>query len=448
MRKQRIRALLLVIGAMLALGAGCAKAQSEGTVPRESQVPQEETKISLSLFYSGDDVNWVTTMEELGEKFMREYPGIELNMENSESGVYTENLKAKEAVNEFPDVFEIQDPSMFVEAGMLGEIPNSVSTLVEEPVTIDGKVWAVPLYTTTYGIVYNQVIFKKYGIQVPKTYGEFLQVCETLKKYGVTPLALGGSKTDTPGYWLNYFFQTDVVAKVPDWQEKKNKGQVSFADEESMKMLADYRDLTSGNYILEDSVNMKDTQLVARMVDGEVAMIYTGPWIFSQIIDAYPQAAESDKDTLGETLPEDQVNCRLGWFFMPDGQGNPVAINEFGAEWAISSACREDGEKLKAAVTFFQYFYQKSNYKEILQSMYAIPTTKEAVLYPSPGVQQRLLVDYRYAQKSKSYLGNNETPEGFDVAMYKILNSVATEVMSVETAAEQLDEIWNETKEP
>ena len=166
--------------------------------------------------------------------------------------------------------------------------------------------------------------------------------------------------------------------------------------------------------------------------------------MLSQIIDAYPDAVSSDKNTRGEALEVDPVKCRAGWFFMPDEQGNPVVINESGSEWGISGACAEDEEKKEAMITFFQYFYRKSVYQNVLQSMYAVPSTKEAIIYASPGVHQGFLVDYRYADKTTSYLGNNQTPEGFDVAMYKMLKSVATGVMSVDTAAAKLDESWDE----
>ena len=37
---------------------------------------------------------------------------------------------------------------------------------------------------------YNKAIFDKYGLEVPTTYDEYVQVCDTLKENGVTPVAL------------------------------------------------------------------------------------------------------------------------------------------------------------------------------------------------------------------------------------------------------------------
>ena len=445
MKIYKVFGILLLCAVIGLSGCGQKQTVADQKNPQQKQA-QPEKQVSLSILYSGENVNWVATIEDLAESFMREHPNIVLNMETSDTGIYTETLKVKEATDEFPDIFEIQDPYTFQQAGKLGEMPASVSNLVVNPVTIGGKVYAVPLYTTTYGIIYNQVLFKKYNIREPKTYDDFLKLCEQLKSLGVTPLAVGGSDSDDLNYWLNYFFQSDVISNTPDWQEKRNQKQVSFQNAAPVKMMQDYKSLMTSPYILEDSINMNDNQLVSKLIDGDTAMIYAGTSMLSQIIDAYPEAGESDKNTLGEDLLDSQVKCRVGWFFMPDKKGDSVAVNKCGAQWAISKDCEQNIDKRDAAALFLQYFYSTINYRKALQVMYAIPTTKEAILYPAAGVQQRLLVNYRYAAKSESYFGNNETPEWFTASMNQVLKSVATDAMSVGSAVKKLDAIWDDNE--
>ena len=71
---------------------------------------------------------------------------------------------------------------------------------MEQPFAIDGNIYAVPFYKTSFGIIYNQVIFKELGLEVPRTYGEFLEVCRVLKQNGTAPLAAGGNPTETGKY--------------------------------------------------------------------------------------------------------------------------------------------------------------------------------------------------------------------------------------------------------
>ena len=75
-----------------------------------------------------------------------------------------------------------------------------------------------------------------------------------------------------------------------------------------------------------------------------------------------------------------------------------------------------------------------------------MPTTKDAVLYAAPIVQQNLLTSYRYADKIETYLGNYETPENFAKDMENILFSLATNTIHVETAASRLDQSWEDAQ--
>lgn len=442
LKKAAGRAIALAAAMTAVIVTGCGAGGKE--LPAKSaEQARENAQTELTVFYSGTDVNEVAVIEQLCENFMRENPDIILRMQTSSKGIYTENLKIKAALNEFPDILQVYNPGMFEQAGMLGEIPEEVAGLLENPFRIEGTAYAVPLYTTTYGIIYNQALFKSNGIEPPGTYEEFLEICQKLKERGVTPLAIGGSRSDMLGYWLNYFYQIDVVSRIPDWQELRDRGEVSFRDEEVLSMLRDYKELMSSEYILEDSINMDDNQLVTHLVNSDVAMVYSGPWMFSQILDASPQAGDSDKNTYGEEIEDSRGAFRIGWFFMPDREGSPVAMTIDSAKWAISRECGENPEKKRAAALFFRYFYEKTNYRNVLQSMYAIPTTKEAILYPAIPAQQGLLVDYRYADKSAEYFGSGKTQEGFEDYLYKIADSVIADSMSIETAVEKLDEKWS-----
>ena len=440
MRKKQGLFVLLTILLSLA-GCGGRVEKGGGLVPSKEQTTEEKTE--LAVFYSGEDARRISVMEELCEKFMEENRDTRLISEHSGSGIYSETLKAKEAAGEFPDIFEIQDPYTFAEAGKLGVISEDVGKLVEQPFTIEGEIFAVPFYKTSFGIIYNQVIFKELGLQVPGTYGEFLETCRALKESGIAPLAAGGNPTETGKYWLNYYFQVNLAKGDPDWQRERNQGHVSFQDENVKEMLTEYQDMMNGEYMLEDSVNMNENQVIQALLNQDAAMVLTEPSMVSKIWEAYPLAVESGKNTLGEELEEDPCMFRLGWFFLQDTEGEPVVVSEKGAQWAISDTCGNDREKNRAAMKFLEFCYRKENYRKVLQTVYAIPATKEKILYPAPAVQQSFLVDYRYADKSDVYLGNEDTPENFKRSMYDVFYSVATGTMSVDTAAEKLDEYWD-----
>lgn len=433
---------------LIGLLTGCS---SEPDYAAESQPDkhemQPEEQVSLAFFYSSADVNWMSTIEELAQNFMLENPHIVLEMQPAEKGTYNESLKIKAALGEFPDIFEIQNPYLFEEAEMLGVIPESVRDLVQNPVIIKEQCYAVPLYSTTYGMVYNRLLFKQYGIAEPQTYAEFQEVCAVLEGAGVTPIAVGGSKQDYMTYWLNYFFQTEVLAVNANWISDRWNGRAAAGDQEIKQMLEQYRALFQSGHVYENFSNMNDSGVISKLIEGEVAMVYTGPWLFSQIAEAYPDALISDKDNLGKAVAIDEnVTFQLGWFFMPDQNGDAVVINVPESNWAISAACAEDPEKAEAVRAFLEYFYGVENYRKVLQSMNALPTTKAAVLYPSDSVQRELLNKYSYANVIGSYLGDYQTPEAVKVYLYRTLPLLAADKqVSIDDILEQLDAIWDDS---
>ncbi len=428
--------------------SGCA----EGKIQKDEQSityqkKKEKETVELSVLYSNTDVSFVTAVEEMCENFMKENPDIHLLVEGAGKGSYTETLKTKIALDEFPDVMEIQDPIMFAQAGKLGEIPRDVAQLVETPWVWEKKNYTIPFYYTTYGMIYNQLVFEKYHLSVPKTYEDFLEICKILKYKGVMPLALGGSKENVTDAWQNYFFQKDVISQDALWLERLFRQEASFEEDAVLQMLEEFRELMTSDYVLENSVNMSENQVVSKLVSGEVAMYYTEPDIISRILDAYPQTAEPYEQEEIEQNNSREALFRIGWFFLPDEEGNYTAVEKTGMQWAISKKCLMDTKKSEAVKDFLRFCYRRDNYRKVLQTMYAIPSSSEAVLYPSVSVQRGLLVDYRYADKSRVYFGNAITPVNLKARMNNILYSVAANTINVDKAVEQLEECYTKVTE-
>lgn len=111
------------------------------------------------------------------------------------------NLKVRIALDTFPDIMEIQNPSIFASEHLLGEMPSSITHLIEHPVYYDDTNYAIPFYGTTYGMIYNKKLFAQYGLSVPQTYGDFIELCSLLQANGITPLALGGNTESVTQAW-------------------------------------------------------------------------------------------------------------------------------------------------------------------------------------------------------------------------------------------------------
>lgn len=91
-----------------------------------------------------------------------------------------------------------EDESRAVRAGVYRDLSDQpfvdrfTSTLMDS-LLFEGRHFQMPLGVTYYnGVYYNKSIFEQYGLNVPTTWSEFLEVAETLQSNGVTPLGLGG----------------------------------------------------------------------------------------------------------------------------------------------------------------------------------------------------------------------------------------------------------------
>lgn len=381
--------------------------------------------VTLNLTYCGQDVIWMSTLQSLANDFMRKYPSIHLELDSCTEGVYMEYLKTKEALGEFPDIMEVKEVNSFIKADKFSEIPEQINQLVDSPVTYNNIAYAVPIYSTTYGIIYNKKLFEQFQLEIPKTYSDFLTICSILKNQKITPIGFGGNDLWHWNYWINFFFHMDVQAKEADWKEKKMKNQVSFTNDEMITMLKDFKYLFDQKYIQENYLITTDSQTAPLLSKGDIAMLYCAPFLFEQL---HTKNIELDNE--------------FGWFFLPDKTGNIDAISARESYWALSKESCLDQEKKEAATLFLTYFYEINNYRNTLKSMNALPTTKEPVLYPSIKIQRELRQDYLYAQKYNDYIGDFETPEGFRDDMYEIVRNIISGITSINQGTKELNQAW------
>ncbi len=144
-----------------------------------------------------------------------------------------------------------------------------------------GTIKSIPYQPNIFAFFYNQSLFDKAGItEVPKTWAEFLAVCEKLKAAGITPLTSDDAYINTNfGYHLARLIGNDNVEKVVTeglWAEEPAVLKVAQA----------YEDLAKKGYFseyIESNVwpNGQNVELAL----GEVAMYLNGSWLPNEVKD-------------------------------------------------------------------------------------------------------------------------------------------------------------------
>lgn len=197
---------------------------------------------------------------------------------------------------------------------------------------------AIPYSIMAAGIIYNKDIFEEYGLDVPETWDELIEVCEALQAEGVTPIYLTAASADNWTIGQGPFDYAvggsiDVLQFFEDLEAEGTDvgadSQVSFQKDfaepvEKMRLLAD-------EYSNQDSLNRSYGDGNTAFANGEAAMYMQGPWAFSEI-------AKTDPDLNLGTFPlpmtndpadlKVRVNVDLA-LMIPNEAANPEAAKDF-----------------------------------------------------------------------------------------------------------------------
>jgi raffinose/stachyose/melibiose transport system substrate-binding protein len=131
------------------------------------------------------------------------------------------------------------DPANFAKKGITLELTNEpwmknftteALDLMSRYSATPGKQYGAVYEAMAFGVWYNKDMFKKYNLQVPTNYEEFIDVCETLKKNGIAPLVQGGKDVWPFDQELSYLFLESAYQKNPRFWIDMYTGKIKFTD--------------------------------------------------------------------------------------------------------------------------------------------------------------------------------------------------------------------------
>jgi len=386
----------------------------------------EEEPVEIELVYAYQNPQWNSAIENVIQEFEETHTDIVINYEvNYEDNVYEDILTRRIARGELGDIVQLKTPAAYAEVGLLGEITDAVAAEVSSVYTYDGKIYGVGAVESTWGVLYNKTLFEKYGLEEPETYSDFLEICRTLKNNGITPIGIGGSDLWHMEFWVNHFFHTDLLTSDADWLKKCSAGEVSWTDEEAATMMSHLYALCADGYVAESWLTATDTSLSYKMTEGEIALIYTGPWTAAAI----------------EKLDDEM---ELGWFYVPDESGTIYATDNLDTYWSVTAECAADEEKYEAAMTFLMYFYSDEVYGELCKASGTFPLTNLVLDYEEEPLQQDVWEAFQSADEKVSvYIGNEDTPEEFERNMLELVRQIMNGDYSVETGLQKIQDAWD-----
>jgi raffinose/stachyose/melibiose transport system substrate-binding protein len=345
---RKIMLLAISIALLMSLFAGCsgetdeAQKSEETQKSTESEDKQEFDKekkedsaepftISVSSWQysvseSNDPDGKIKAYKEATEKlFKSKYPNGEIEWNNIHGEKYFDVLKAKLASNSADDVIIHQDM-----LGVLGK-GEYCADLSDEPwvedmldvcnpyVYFDGKVIAAPGDLNGWGAWYNKKIFRENGLEPPETYGDFLNICKTLKSNGITPFSFGFKDAwSAAGVW-NMICPAFLYTEDEEFLVNVTRGSRKLTDSEVVDVFKRIQFLFSSGYANKNCLSIGWAQSRAEFLKENGAMMIQGAWLPSLV-------ATEDED------------FELGWMTIPDENGNAYVTAGVGACVSVNAS--------------------------------------------------------------------------------------------------------------
>lgn len=249
----------------------------------------------------------------------------------------------------------------------------------------DGKIYASSVEGSVIGYFYNKELFKKAGITEPaKTWDEFFQQCDILKKAGITPLAMDTADSA----WVTQLWMGAMVATSDDNGLKfmktfnpDNYNIPEFVDAAGkiQKMLQDYTtpDAIGGKY--ENAAN--------NFLSGQAAILANGPWMIGDF-------SNPDKAPAG-------FEKKVGTAIYPGSFVYDAPIQGY-------FVTKQDDPKVEeAAITMVKFFTSKHAQQLGLEMQGMVPASPKVEMTEKAKQKYPLLVDYLDNAKKATLRSDN-----------------------------------------
>jgi multiple sugar transport system substrate-binding protein/raffinose/stachyose/melibiose transport system substrate-binding protein len=156
--------------------------------------------------------------------------------------------------------------------------------VIKAAVEYNGKKYFIPLTQHYVGFFYNKKIFSTYGLTPPKTWHEFITLCEQLKSKGITPIALGAREKWPAQFWFDLLL---LRTSSYEFRQKLMQGEASYQDPCVTAVFERWQHLVQHGYFNRKPNDLSwDSGANELVYSGKAAMTLMGTWIIGYFSDS------------------------------------------------------------------------------------------------------------------------------------------------------------------
>lgn len=285
------RVFLAVAAALMAASPALAGGQKEAK-PREFKI----------WHYESDNGAMGIAWAEAMKQFQKKHPDVTVVYENKGFEQIRQTAQMILNSEEAPDVMEYNKGNatagMLSRQGLLTDLSAeaaargwdkvlgpSLQTTCRynaEGVMGSGKWYGVTNYGEYVMVYYNEDLFAKYGVAVPKTFAELEAAMAAFAAAGVTPLVLSGA--EYPSQHLFYELALAKADRAMINAYQLYQGPFSF-NNSAFSWAADKMvDWLKKGYIGKEAVSMKAEDMGVAFTNGQAPIMVSGSWWYGRFM--------------------------------------------------------------------------------------------------------------------------------------------------------------------
>jgi raffinose/stachyose/melibiose transport system substrate-binding protein len=289
---------IALTASMLTACAGGQKGAQQGAAGGGSK---EKVKLTIWHNWTGQDAKAIA-MRKILDDYKVAHADVELEVEGLPTDGLKTRLRTVAAADEMPDLFVMWPDAMtkeFVSGSLLQPIDEFLNSKPEwknnfipnalDGYTVNGKIYSVPMNLAPSSFIYyNQALFDKHGVKVPKTWDELKAAIDTFNKNNVIPIALGNK--------ANWVAQSTIFSTIgdrvtgTDWFLKAvNQDGAKFTDPEFIKALTVMQDLGKSKAFQDGFNSIDENQMIQLYNQGKAAMFIDGGWALANLVKTAPK---------------------------------------------------------------------------------------------------------------------------------------------------------------
>ena len=307
--------IILVIALTLSCVACAGNGSSAG-----AKTADGKTKVTFSYWNSEQ------TMKPLLKLLEEKLPHIQVEYNFVESGSYGGAVQTKLIAGNGDDIIAFSPFNVMTlcDQGLLEDLTDRYNDMYTangtQQYTFDGKLYALPMLDWYEGFFYNKAIFREHNLEIPTTFGEFIELCKTLESKGIKPLAMGAKDGASLLKACLGYVQAEYLLqdKGADFDEKFAKGETTLSGNWD-PYIKEWAKLIEEGILTEDMLGIDGNQAMDEFVTGQAAMWASGPWSY-------------------ETIKQKNINMEFGMFpYLGSTPDNYCLVGSPGAGITVNS---------------------------------------------------------------------------------------------------------------